>query len=161
MNKSPYLVNCEKYFLFLEFATSDIPKIALPVLSGQSSLLSLESLQCQERICTLLLLLLYSIVFLLYSRTACRTHQFLPRNIVLFASRFGPPPFSPHSLMASAQAVSSCSGRTQNDEVIELLVFSGGLLLQEAVSSVFMGRDSTASLGRYNPVESVCLVLSV
>lgn len=58
MNTSPYLVNCEKNVLFLEFAFSDIPKVALPVLSCQSSLLSLESLPCQERICTLLLLLL-------------------------------------------------------------------------------------------------------
>lgn len=58
MNTSPYFVNCEKYFLFLEFAFSDILKIAVPVLSGQSYLLSLESIPCQERICTLLLLLL-------------------------------------------------------------------------------------------------------
>lgn len=44
MNTSSCPVNCEKNVLFLEFAFSDIPKFAFPVLSGQSSLLSSESL---------------------------------------------------------------------------------------------------------------------
>lgn len=68
MNTSSCLVNCEKNVLFLEFAFSDIPKFAFPVLSGRSSLLSSESLPCQVRICTLLLLLLsLSHSFLIYS----------------------------------------------------------------------------------------------
>ena len=60
-----------------------------------------------------------------------------------------------HRLQAAAQEEQS------KNELRERSGFSGGLLLPKAVSPVFMGRDSTASLGRYGPVESFASVLSV
>lgn len=61
-----------------------------------------------------------------------------------------------HRLQATAQ-----EEHRKNNEPIELSGFSGGLLLLEAVSPVYMGRDSTASLGTYGPVDPFPSMLSV
>lgn len=95
----------------------------------------------------MLLLFLSLVGWLLYSRTTCSTCQFLPRSTALFASRFGPPPSSSHSLMALHRLQAAArEEHSRNDELVELQMFSRSLLLQKAVSSVFMGRDSIASL---------------
>lgn len=60
-----------------------------------------------------------------------------------------------HKLQAAAQE------EHRKNELRELSGFSGGLLLPKAVSPVFMGRDSTASLGRYGPVKSFPSMLAV
>lgn len=111
----------------------------------------MKCVSCQQKICTLLLLL--------HSLSYSFAPLFEDSLQDPVASRFGPPPASLHSLMASAQAASSCSGGIQkNDELIELSGFSGSILLLEAV---FVGRDSATSPGRYDPAEPFPSMLSV
>lgn len=114
MNTNRYLVNYEKYFLFLEFVFSDIPK--LPYQSKGQSWLSVESLPFQQRICTPLLWLLslpHSVAPLFEDSLQ---DPFIPaQKQAFFASRFDPLPFSPQRPMASAQGANSCSGRTQKE----------------------------------------------
>lgn len=129
MTKSFRLVNCEKYFLFLEFVFLDSPKIAFPVLSGQFSFTN--SLPCQQRICNCCCCYsLWSIMLLLYLKTAWRTYFFLPRSIALFAADLSlhslllTISWSQHRLQAAAQ-----EEHRKNDELIGLPVFAGSCLL--------------------------------
>lgn len=105
---------------------------------------------------------LYPAVLPTYLRTACRAHEFLPRSTAFFAPRFGPPPSSLHSLMASAQAASICSGRKQKEWWTHRLVRAfRRSTLAGSCQLCFMGRVCTASLGRYGAAESFPPMLSV